>query len=161
MKKLTAALVLIALLVGASLFYKYKIPHNVVLADAKLTDLNGEPVNLNQFKNKKLFVNFFATWCGPCVMEMPELNKAAQVLEKDGFVFICVSDEPIERLRYFSQQYAGALRVYQTSKKLDSLGVHSFPTSYLFKPDGKIAYKKIGTQEWGSEEMIETLKKAE
>ena len=92
MKKVfTGALIIASLLVAAYLYQKYRIAPGIQFETLELTGLNGQPVNLKNYKDKKLFINFFATWCGSCLAEFPALDKAAEILMPDNFVFISFS----------------------------------------------------------------------
>ena len=66
-----------------------------------LTDLEGNPVSMEQYAGKRIFLNFWATWCGPCLAEMPSMEKARQELQEAGYVFVVISDEPAETIRAF------------------------------------------------------------
>jgi thiol-disulfide isomerase/thioredoxin len=65
----------------------------------KLADLDGKEISLASLKGKTVFLNFWATWCKPCVKEMPSMDKAYKELQGDDFVFLAASDEGIERIR--------------------------------------------------------------
>ena len=56
-------------------------------ADILFKDLHGNPVVLSDFKGKRVLLNFWATWCRPCIEEMPSLLKAKEVLEKENYIF--------------------------------------------------------------------------
>ena len=107
MKKVfTGALIIASLLVAAYLYQKYRIAPGIQFETLELTGLNGQPVNLKNYKDKKLFINFFATWCGSCLAEFPALDKAAEILMPDNFVFISISDEPLPLLNRASARLA-------------------------------------------------------
>jgi thiol-disulfide isomerase/thioredoxin len=71
----------------------------------KLADLNGQSISLDQFKGKTIFLNFWATWCKPCIQEMPSIDSAQKLLSKNGVVFLLASDETPERIKEFKQLY--------------------------------------------------------
>ena len=66
-------------------------------------DLNGETVHLESFRGKKVLVNFWATWCTPCLQEMPSLVRAQEILTKDNYVFLFPSTDEIEKIKNFNK----------------------------------------------------------
>ena len=63
-------------------------------------DLENNEVNLSSFKGKKILINYWATWCGPCIQEMPSLLRAQEQL-KSEYVFLLVSEESTQRISRF------------------------------------------------------------
>lgn len=153
------ATVFIAALLTSGFFYnKYRIAPKVKFEALALTDLNGNAVSLNKFKDKKLFVNFMATWCSPCISELPSLEIAQQTLSPKNFQFILISDEPLERLRLLQQRVN--VPVLCSVKKLSELKIYTIPASYLLNEKGEIVFKKTGGADWGSEEVLSEIQNA-
>ena len=67
----------------------------------RLKELNEQPVNLEKYKGKTVFVNFWATWCKPCIEEMPTIEKAQTILTKEDIVFLMASSESAEEIDAF------------------------------------------------------------
>ena len=63
-----------------------------------LKDLNEQAVDLEKYKGKTLFLNFWATWCKPCLEEMPSIKKAQEILKNENIVFLFASDETMEQI---------------------------------------------------------------
>lgn len=153
------ATVLIAALLTAGFFYsKYRIAPKVKFEGLALTDLNGNVVSIDKVNGKKLFVNFMATWCGPCISELPSLEIAQQTLRAEDFQFLLVSDEPLERLKQLQQKVN--LPVLHSTTKLTELKIYTIPTSYLLNGKGEIIFKKTGGMNWASEETLNELRVA-
>ena len=158
-KYVSAALVTLALLAGIYLYQKYRIAPGIKFDNLELTDLAGKPVRLSDYHGKKLFVNFFATWCGPCVGEFPSLDRAAETLVPDNFLFIAISDEPIQRLNAFNNRMgASHIILLRSSKTLHSLGVFTVPTNYLLNSGGKVVFEKTDVLDWTDSLVLEQLK---
>ena len=121
----------IAILVAGFLYNKYRVAPELKIEMLALTDLNGNKVSLNSFQNKNLFINFFATWCGPCMHEVPSLTLAQQILLKEHFQFIFISDEPIARLQNFSERNDGKFLILHSKKSLQQYKIFSIPASYV------------------------------
>lgn len=141
---------------GLFLYNKYRVAPPVQFTALSLTDLQGQPVALNQYAEKRLFVNFFATWCGPCVAELPSLQQAQDMLKgQTGFVII--SDEPLERLRSFQQRNGYTLTFLHSNTPLSSINIYTIPTSYLLNSKQEILMKHVGEEEWTSKEWLNKL----
>src|SRR5688500_12064553 len=71
----------------------------------KLNDLNGQSINLGKYKGKTVFLNFWATWCKPCMKEMPSIEKAQNILREDDVVFLLASAESAEEIDAFRSSH--------------------------------------------------------
>lgn len=114
-----------------------------------------QSIGLNDFPDKLIVVNFWQTWCGPCVHEMPSLNEMSEVW--DGIQVLCVSDEPLAKVESFMQAYPNIYFVCY--ENIAGLGVTQFPTTYIYNPEGTRVYSKIGSKDWSDPNFIATLKK--
>ena len=148
--------IILAILVAGFFYNKYRIAPSVKFDTLELTDLSGNKVTIEKFKGKKLFINFFATWCGPCMGEMASIENAQQILSNDNFQFIMISDESTERLRAFQRQIS--IPVLHSAKKLSSFDIVTIPTTYLLNEKQEVEFKKTGEADWASEENIKELK---
>ena len=71
------------------------------ITEATFTTLSGEEFMLDKYKGKKIIVNVWATWCGPCIKEMPSMNEAFQELKEDDWVFVAASYEELDLIKRF------------------------------------------------------------
>ncbi len=124
----------------------------------KLKDLDGNPIDLSKYEGKALFVNFWATWCAPCIKEMPSLEKMQESFSsEDPVVFIYASNEPLKKINKFADQKPWNLNYAQLDMSLEELSVYALPTTIIFK-DGKVAWTETGSKVWDSEESISEIK---
>lgn len=124
--------------------------------DAFLT-ADGKKVRFSDFAGKPLLVNFWATWCTPCIVELPSLNRLSEHY-KDQMNVIAVALEPSKKpadiAEFVESRGIGGFAAYlddgdTVGKKLALRGI---PTSFLIGSDGLILYKFEGDAEWTSEE---------
>ena len=141
------------------------IPKNKNVSDLEsmerkttFVDLNDNKVNLRAYKGKKIIINYWATWCGPCIKEMPSIKRAEEILEDFGYTFLLVSDETISKISKFKNDRNFDFNFLKSIKSYESLGIYSMPTSYIFDENGKMIETIVGAIEWDSEEMINKLK---
>lgn len=121
-------------------------------------DLHENTLNLSLFKEGKIVISYWATWCGPCIKEMPSIKRAEKILEEYGYTFLLVSDETISKISKFKNERNFDFNFLKSSKSFETLGVYSMPTSYIFDENGNIIETIVGAIEWDSEEMITKLK---
>ena len=121
-------------------------------------DLEENNLDLSEFNDGKVVVSYWATWCAPCIKEMPSIKRAEEILEDYGYTFLLVSDETIDKISNFKNEMNFDLKFLKSNKSFESLGVYAMPTSYIFNENGKIVETFVGVIEWDSEEIISKLK---
>ena len=117
--------------------------------------INGQKVNLNQWKGKVVMVNFWATWCAVCQTEMPGWQKFYEANRAKGFEMIALSvDDGVEEVHAFLAKKPYRFPVawrFDKQEDDDFPTVRSTPTTYFVDKRGKVALKHIGTM---SEEFL-------
>ena len=121
-------------------------------------DLYENNLDLSVYKGKRIVINYWATWCGPCIKEMPSIKRAEEILEDYGYTFLLVSDETISEISKFKNDRNFDFNFLKSIESYETLGIYSMPTSYIFDENGKIIEIIVGAIEWDSEEMINKLK---
>jgi len=127
-------------------------------AKPMLTDLDGRSINLQQFKGKTIFLNFWATWCKPCIYEMPSIKNAQDKLSKADVVFLLASNENADEIREFEKMYNYNFN-YLKVVNLEELGVEGLPTTYIFNPRGELVFSETGYRKWDDSTNIEMILK--
>jgi thiol-disulfide isomerase/thioredoxin len=125
---------------------------------ASYVDLYDNKVDLSAFKGKKVLINYWATWCGPCIQEMPSLLKAQEVLKGENYVFLLVSDESIKRISRFKYLKNYNFTYLKSTTSLASMRIFTLPTTVICNEDGKKVKTMVGAIEWDSKQMIKKLK---
>jgi peroxiredoxin len=119
-----------------------------------LTDLSGKPVSLADYKNKVILINNWATWCPPCIAEIPELQKYYAAHAQEGFVLIGIeSGEPAKTVSDFVHKHGLTYPIWidPTTSALEAFNNWDLPSSYLVDRDGLIR------MEWTGQINQETL----
>jgi len=139
-----------------------KVEKRETLADFswQLKEVNGLGVNLNESENRVILINLWATWCPPCIAEMPSLQDLYDDYgEKVDFYFI--TSEKREVINTFMERHSYSLPVYQP---LEDAPVHlnsrALPTTYVINKSGEIVINKTGVANWNSprtREILDTL----
>ena len=121
-------------------------------------DLYENNLDLSVFNEGKIVISYWATWCAPCIKEMPSIKRAEKILEDYGYTFLLVSDESISKISYFKNEMNFDFNFLKSNKSFETIGVYAMPTSYVFNENGEILETFVGVIEWDSEEMINKLK---
>jgi thiol-disulfide isomerase/thioredoxin len=121
-------------------------------------DLNGQPVSLADYKGKKVLLNFWATWCRPCLEEMPSLLRAQAILEKEDYVFLLASEQSIKIINDFKAKKDFDFKYLKLKGALAALQISALPTTFIYNAAGERVETILGGVEWDSDAMIEKLK---
>jgi thiol-disulfide isomerase/thioredoxin len=126
-----------------------------------IADLNGQEVDVSEFKGKVIFLNLWATWCGPCRAEMPSIQKLYDNVDHDKIVFVMLSLDTEENKgkigRYIKDQ-GFSFPVYRPNSAMpNQLRVSTIPTTFIVGTDGKIKMKKSGAANYDTEEFQKFL----
>lgn len=125
----------------------------------KVEDLNGKPLDFESLKGNPVFLNIWATWCGPCIHEFPAIQNLKKEFEKEGWVFVLASDESKEKIRAFSEQRNFELDFYKMQQRLQDLGISSIPQTYILNSEGEVVKAISGGMIWDSPAMKDQLRK--
>ena len=127
----------------------------------KVYRLNGQEISVSDFLGSVVLVNFWATWCAPCIEEIPSLNRLAGKLSK-SLVILAVSNERMDDVKNFlvafpnlKENFVPAVMPAEKMEKL--LNIKMFPETYILDKKGLLIKKVIGPQEWDSAKWLKQL----
>jgi thiol-disulfide isomerase/thioredoxin len=122
-----------------------------------LETINGEEINLSESQGEVVLINFWATWCPPCVAEMPSLQNLFDEYG-DRVKFYLVTSEEKETVEKFIQKKGYNFPVYiQKYKEPSEINSTALPTTYLISKTGEIVIKETGAAQWDGEKMKSIL----
>lgn len=158
----------IALVLVAVMVYRvegYLRVYDVQVGDRaprfELEDSQGLGLGLSDYQGKVVLLNFWATWCPPCVQEMPSLNNTYEELRNDGFVVLGVSvDEDQEQYSRFLRNAGVTFPTARDPERAVSsrYGTLKYPESYLISRDGRVLRKYVGAEDWSRPEIANYLR---
>ena len=122
----------------------------------KLTELDGTPIDLYQYQGKTIFINFWATWCGPCIQEMPSIQKAKSSLKEEDIIFLFASNEEVEAIETFKKKQPYDFH-YVRVENLEQLNIMALPTTYIFDSNKKLVFSEMGYRKWDSKNNIDLI----
>jgi peroxiredoxin len=131
---------------GADSFAKWE---GFLAPDISVTTLDGKTIQLDQLKGKRVVLDFWATWCGPCVREIPHLNRLYNETSRDDLMIIGISDENEATLKSFVAG-KGVNYPVASEKNLPSpyKDVHLIPTTFFIDRNGVIRSVVVGYHEF-------------
>jgi peroxiredoxin len=132
------------------------VPHKIDLHDA-----NGKRFKLDNYRGKVTVVNFWATWCPPCIEEIPSLNRLREKMQGENFELISINyaDTPAKIREFLTKVHVQfPVLIDPNGKTAQQWKVIGFPSTFVIGKDGKIRYGVNAAIEWDTPEVIETLK---
>lgn len=122
----------------------------------QLTELDGDVIDLNDFEGKTVFVNFWATWCGPCIKEMPSIERARALLKEKDVVFLIASNEGVSEIKNFLEGRSFDLH-YVRLLNMEELAIPALPTTFIYDESGKLKYSETGLRDWSTNENLNLI----
>ena len=123
----------------------------------QLVDATGKRVSLEDYKGKIIIINFWATWCPPCIAEMPSMQKLYADYQLK-IVFLFVTTDSFERANAFLVKENLNLPVYQSvSNPPLEMESSTIPATYLIDKHSNVVMEKIGAADWNSDALRENL----
>ena len=126
-----------------------------------LDDLDGQPRELADYRGKVVVLNFWATWCAPCIEEMPSFERLAAQLENEPFALVTVNfGEKPSRITPFLEKIDVDVPVLlDTKMKVSKAWVkRGLPTTFIIDGEQNIRYQVLGEIEWDAPEVIAKIR---
>jgi thiol-disulfide isomerase/thioredoxin len=126
-----------------------------------ITDLKGSKVSFDQYKGKVVFINLWATWCGPCKAEMPGIQRLSEKLKDKPVEFVMLSvdkESALPKVVSYLENNQFTFPVFMPYGYLpEEMQVPSIPTTFVVSKEGKVLLKEVGTRNYDTNKMIDFL----
>ncbi|MCU7838780.1 MAG: TlpA family protein disulfide reductase [Candidatus Thiodiazotropha sp. (ex Troendleina suluensis)] len=158
---LSAFLVLISITAYAVAIGVWLYPNPKPANDFSLPDLTGKIHQITDYRGKAYILNFWATWCAPCIKEMPALERAAEILQEQEILVLTVnSGETRQEIEKFINKTPINLPILLdgNSKVMDKWKVLALPTSYIVDVEGMVVARVVGGQEWDDPSVLTQIR---
>ncbi|HEY4650434.1 MAG TPA: TlpA disulfide reductase family protein [Pontibacter sp.] len=126
----------------------------------KMVSLDGTQVNFESLKGKVVFLNIWATWCPPCIAEMPNIQKLYEKIGSDkiAFVMLSVDEGGMEKVKKFIGKKGYTFPVYMPASQFpEEFYSTAIPTTFIIDPQGQIVAKQEGMADYDTKEVREYL----
>ncbi len=134
---------------------------SAVFADYDWTvqSLDGQDFTMTFAKGKVVFLNFWATWCSPCVAEMASIQRLYEKFKGKGVIFFCVSNEDASKVGRFVKRKGYTFPIYTVRGSLPAaFDTQRVPATFILSRDGRIVLKHIGSAKWDDAKNIDLMK---
>lgn len=139
-------------------------PVNKVIpaGDFKLINMDDEPVRLSDFRGKVVLLNFWATWCPPCIREMPSMERLHKQVDAADFKVVAINqmENPDDVFAFTGQLAVDPtfdILFDETSEVSQMYAVRGLPTTYLIDKKGMIRYRAVGGREFNHPEVVKII----
>ena len=126
-----------------------------------LKDLNGNDVHLEDYRGKVIFLNFWATWCQACLVEMPSMEKLYRELKNKDFIILAVDmQEDLEQVIKFKEKFELSFPILLDTDGVVAsyYGVNAIPATYIIDRGGYFYAAALGARDWASEDAFLLIK---
>lgn len=125
-----------------------------------LIDAEGQKIPFSSFEDQVVFINFWATWCPPCVAEMPDIQGLYEEVDKSDVAFVMISlDDSFEKAKNFVERKEFDFPIYQLASPLPKVYESSaIPTTYVISPQGEIVVAKSGMAKYNTRKFKDFLR---
>ena len=127
-----------------------------------LSDIDGEPLKKSEYQGKWFFVHFWASWCGPCVREVPAIQKMWNTMKHENMALAFINTaEDEDTIFSFLSVHAPELRALMDKDGLatEQWKPRGLPATYLVDPEGTVRYQALGGREWHSPSYLAFLRR--
>ena len=122
--------------------------------------LDGKETRFSEFRNKVLFINFWATWCIPCLAEMKSLQNLYDSFKIENVQFLMVSNEDEKTVREFLEKKQFTFPVYLAKDALPQIfKSEGIPATFILNRDGAVIFKHIGAAKWDEKSCVDFIHK--
>lgn len=128
------------------------------LGDFKMKSLDGKSLDMSSLEGKTVFINVWATWCKPCIQEMPTIAKAMEMIGDKNVVFLFASSEETSEITEFADRKSFPFKYVQL-ENLEALSIKAIPATFIFSPEGELDFGEEGFRDWSTEENMTLITK--
>jgi peroxiredoxin len=123
-------------------------------------DVEGNKIDFDRYRDEVLMLNFWATWCPPCLIEMPSMAALSEEFQDRGLHVVAISNEDEVTIGHFVKQnpYPFTFLIDRGGKLTERLGVWALPLTIIIDRNGKLTYFHQGAQLWDTPDLKERIR---
>ena len=157
---LVASLALVAIAIPALAAEQHLSEIDRDLPDFELASLDGESWNVDALAGKPWIINFWASWCAPCVEEMPAMNRAWADVQDDGIGMLAINaGESVVAIKTFLDKIPVDFEILLgDGQTLPEWTVRALPTTVVVDSSGKVVFEALGPREWDDPALLDRVR---
>ncbi len=132
--------------------------NSINIQKLNLTDLDGNKVSLADFKGKRVVLNFWASWCGQCIMDKKWMDKAQKELEGEEVVFLAISEEELPVIKRFKEKRKYDFTYLKIHQNIKTFGIFYIPHTFVLDKEGEIEFSHDGVLQWHQPQYLSLLR---
>ena len=121
----------------------------------QLRDLDGNETDLADIPEKVVFVNRWATWCAPCIEEMPSIENLVRDLVEEDIAFLIVSDEPVDTVVPFVEDKGWRVPIYTAERVPPVFQSTGIPSTFVLDETRRVVFAHVGSARWDAPSSID------
>ncbi|MCH8011802.1 MAG: TlpA family protein disulfide reductase [Candidatus Marinimicrobia bacterium] len=126
----------------------------------KIQSIEGAEIDFSTYEGKVVFLNFWATWCRPCIAEMSSIQRLYELLKDEGLEVVCISNENPEKVEEFIKEKGYDLPIYiMKGWKPKVLMTRGIPATFIISKEGMIEYQHVGGAKWDEDSVESFIRK--
>ena len=126
----------------------------------QFSDLENNMFTIQDFKGKNLFINYWATWCNPCLAEMPYMAELYENFkDEEDIIFLYLSREKLETIKNYipKDESLQQLPIYKIITDDEFFATSGIPTTFIINSDGEVIVKDLGSAFWNDESVFKFI----
>ncbi len=134
----------------------------VAALDFEASTPDGKRVRLKDFRGKVVFLNFWATWCVPCIREMPDMERLGKIMAGRPFKIMAVNlmETPAQVKKFVEELKVTFTIVMDTTGEIsETYGATSLPLTYIIDKKGQVIHRALGPRDWDGKESVALFEK--
>jgi peroxiredoxin len=153
--------IIVVMMVGIIVrqYIKYRVAPELELDKLEFVNLDGSRFNTADLKGHNVLLTYFATWCGPCNAEIADMEAVRPLLEEQGFMLVHVTDEELGKVNGFMAKHPSGITYLLSPKPLAEIGVHTYPTHFVFDKQGTLRFKQTNELNWRTPSTVQDIVK--
>jgi thiol-disulfide isomerase/thioredoxin len=131
------------------------LPDRTLPVEIILPDPDGRIISISEFRGKIVLLNFWASWCFPCIIEMPAMENLHKRLKRRNFVMVAINlQESAEQVKQFFKDNKLTFTTLLDTKGIvgTEFGIRSIPTTFILDKEGRLIGKALGPREWNGKD---------
>lgn len=142
--------------VGYWMYNRYRVAPDIQEKNVHFVKDN-QLTSLNESIGEDVAFVFYASWCGPCMLEMKDLTALHSEFEERGLRIVALTDDPPEKIELVRNKFGVPFEMYPLQGTLHDVGIYTIPTAYVFNDKGTLVFEQVDKWDWTNRAFLDQL----